>query len=114
MNNFEDKLVEAVVRQWFDPTTQVDQFGNTVYYAQPATKVAAELLRTKEGELVKAIVAKLDLKKLAQEAADIFFKRVVAYDRWDATQADSFQQLVSEKIATMMAEKIMAEQEAKQ
>ncbi|WP_285250232.1 hypothetical protein [Pseudarthrobacter sp. fls2-241-R2A-168] len=46
-----------------------------------------------------------------KEAADIFFKRTVNPERWDMTHADTFQKLVSEKVATMMAEKIMAKQE---
>ena len=110
MRDFEDKIVEAIVRQWFEPKQQINEYGTVIYTATPATYVAAELLRSKQEDIVKAIVAKLDLKKLTTEVADNFYKKITSYDRWDTSTATEFQKLVSDKLATMMAEKIMAEQ----
>ena len=67
----------------------------------------------KEADIVAAVIAKLDMNKLTDEVAETFFDKVTSVSEWDRRGSEGFQKLVSDKLATMMAEKILADQEAK-
>lgn len=104
--DFEKAIVAAIVTQYFQGYEVRTEFG-TQRHDAPVAKLAGEMIKANESQIVKAIMKKLDITLLAQQIADELHKNFISSFYIDKTEKESVKKLVFEKYAEIKAKQMI-------
>lgn len=116
-DQFEAQLMQAVVRQFFENppivgTLPDGQYVNIQPRSTPAQVVTAQLLTERNGELLAAIMAAVDVDVLAQGVAAEVLKTLTRPDNrygYDRTAASELRKRLKEKVDARLVELLAQE-----
>jgi hypothetical protein len=114
--SIEDKLLEAVVNQFFESKPAgTDTNGNVIFQESHVANVARQFFASHREELYEKITARLTIDAIAEKAAQIVLseleKKTDSYWSYDAS--NGIKASLSKAVRNILADKIAARELAK-